>query len=203
LGLKTGAYARRPKTFPNKPTKERLDRAREAGECLDDRPILSDRGEKLSETITEITPTLRNLRTRGTIDSNEYAAALRLCQDWHGARFRGAATVRYRERVDGEGGRDYESDYVITCRQSVHSALRSVHKILSPALAWVISTMGDAPPLSKLGEYYAPDKGVNVQSTRGADALRFALAILCEHYGIDHRLVRLSKSTETIVAMMG
>ena len=202
LGLRTGAYARRPKTFPTKPTPERIARAKESGECMDDRPVMSEKGEKLSETITEITPTLRILKARGTIDPDEYAAALQLCRDWHGARFRGAATVRYRERVDGEGGQNYESDHVITCRQKVYHALRAVDPVLSPPLAWIISTMGDSPPLSKLGEYYAPDRPINTQSTRGADALRFALAILCRHYGFHHRLSKLSESAQNIVAMM-
>ena len=203
LGLKTGAYARRARTFPTKPTPERVARAKEMGECLDDRPVVSDKGVKLSETITEITPVLRILKSRGTIDPEEYAAALQLCQDWHGARFRGAATVRYRERVDGEGGgQNYESDHVISCRQRVYHALRAVDPVLSPAVAWVISTMGDSPPLSKIGEYYAPDKPLNTQSTRGADALRFALMILCRHYGFNHRLAKLSQTAQNIVAMI-
>ncbi len=190
MGLRTGAYARRAKTFPTQPTPERVARGREAGEALDKRPVYSDAGEELNERLTELVPILKGLLRRGTISDIEYVAALKLCRDWHGARFRGPGTVKYRERVDGEGQGMLENDYVIACRQRVSTAMKAVDPILQPAVAWVISSMGDAVPLSKLGEYYAPGKNIQAQSTRGADALRFALMILCRCYGLDHPIVR-------------
>ena len=204
MGLRTGEYARRPKTFPTQPTKERIAAGKTKGEYLDTRPVYSDAGEELNERITEMVPVLKGLMRRGTINQDEYVAAMKLCTDWYGARFRGAGTVKYRERVDGEGQGSLESDHVIACRQRVYTAMNAVHPVLQPALAWTIATMGDPPPLSKLGEYYAPDKGAQAQSARGADALRFSLMILCSHYGIGHQVVRRveSASKDLVVSLL-
>lgn len=204
MGIRTGEYQRRDKIFPTQPTPERVSSGKVCGEWLDMRPVYSDAGEELNERITEMVPALKGLLRRGTINQDEYLAAMRLCRDWYGARFRGAGTVQYRERVDGEGQGVAESDYVIACRQRVYTACQAVHPILQPALAWCISTMGDAPPLSKLGSYYAPDKNLQAQSARGADALRFSLMILCQHYGIGHEVVRRveSASRDLVVSLL-
>jgi hypothetical protein len=190
MGLRSGKYAARPKTFPTQPTPERVARGKANGEYLDTRPVKSDAGEELNERITEMVPVLRGLLKRGTIEQTEYIAAMKLCYDWYGARFRGGGTVQYRERVDGEGQGVTESEHILVCRQRVYRAMKAVDPILQPAVAWVVATMGDPPPLAKLGEYYAPSRSQQAQSARGADALRFALTILCRHYGIDHHVVR-------------
>jgi len=204
MGFRTGEYHARPKVFPTQPTPERVARGKGLDEKLDSRPVYSDAGEALSERITEMVPVLKGLMRRGTISRDEYLAAMQLCKDWYGARFRGAGTVQYRERVDGEGQGVIESDYTVACRQRVYNAMRQVHPVLQPSLAWVIAAMGDPPPLSKLGEYYAPDKGTQAQSARGADALRFALMILCQHYGIAHPVVRRveSASRDLVVSLL-
>ena len=194
MGLRSGKHAQRPKVFPTQPTPERVARGKAHGEYLDTRPVKSDAGEELNERITEMVPVLRGLVKRGTIEQTEYIAAMKLCHDWYGSRFRGGGTVQYRERVDGEGQGVTEADYTIACRQRVYSAMRAVDPVLQPSLAWVIATMGDPPPLAKLGEYYAPSKNQQAQSARGADALRFALTILCRHYGLDHPVVRKVES---------
>ena len=190
LGLLTGEYRKREKRPPNLPTRERVARGREVGEILDQRQVLSDKGEPLPDVfIIEITPVLRELKRRGTLDGEEYTAALQLCRDYYGARFPGPVMARYQERVDGSSGHN-ESEYMFDCRKRFSRAWKAVDPIFEAALAWIVASLGDSQPLSKLGAFYAPCKPVNAQSTRGADALRFACDILCRHYGIDDRFSR-------------
>jgi hypothetical protein len=189
MGITTGAHAARPKTFPTQPTPERVERGKEREEVLDRRPLLSDRGEALNEHITEIAPQLRALYRRRTISSQEYAAALQLCKDWHGARFRGAATVKYEMRVDGGGRGHYESDHVIACRQRVNNVLARIgDRDLAEGIAWIIGSMGDGEPLYVLGKrHLLPGEDCPsdaVLSVRGAVLLRNALRFLCRCYGI-------------------
>lgn len=195
LGLTTGQYAKRPKISPDQPTPERGKRGKEVGEVLDRRALKSDAGEELNAHVTEITPAVRALKQRQTLSDEEYQAAMRFLQDVHGARFQAAITVRYQERVDGGGSALYESDYVIARRQSLRKAIRSVHPLFSPALAWLVKSMGDPEPLSKLGAYYAPNRSLATQSARGAGVLCFALVELCNYYGINHPLSGASKAS--------
>lgn len=204
LGLTTGQYAKRPRISPDQPTPERVRQGKKVGEVLDRRALTSDKGEELNVHVTEITPAIRALRQRGTIGDEEHQAALKFLQNVHGSRFTGSVTVRYQERVDGGGGGIYESDFVIANRQALRSAIRSVHPLLSPALAWLIKSMGDPEPLSILGAYYAPGRSAATQSARGAGVLCLALTELCEHYGIDHPLSRRARSEhlEAVLALI-
>lgn len=202
LGILTGEYRKRPRHSPDRPTEERLKRAREAGEQMDRRQLTSDKGEPLNAYVTEISPILKELKRRKTIDHDEYMAALQFTKDFYGSRFPGPTAVKYKERVDGGSGRYIESDHVIACRQRFHRAWDSVDPILHAALAWLCVSIGDTQPLSKLGSIYCPDKPTNTQSTRGADALRFTLAILCRFYGFNHRWSKLSESAQEIVALL-
>jgi hypothetical protein len=202
LGILTGEYRKRPRHSIDRPTEERIQRGKEAGECLDRRQLTSDKGEPLNVYVTEISPVLKELKRRNTIDHDEYHAALQFTRDFYGSKFPGPTAVKYKERVDGGTGRYIESDHVIACRQRFHRAWDAVDPILHAALAWLCVSIGDTQPLSKLGSIYCPDRPTNTQSTRGADALRFALSILCRFYGINHKWARLSESAKSIVAML-
>lgn len=190
LELRSGGYAKRPKTHPAQPTPERVLRGREAGEVLGREQWLNDRGEAVGEPKTEMTPALKSLLARGTIDDNEYEAATRLCKHWYFSQFGGPATSQYRERVDGGGGELSLAvqERRVYYRQRFYDAVRSVHGLLAPAVAWTLSTMGDPKPLSAMGAYYVPGKSESTRSARAAAMLQITLAMLCEHYGISHRL---------------
>ena len=209
LGLLTGEYRNRPKTFPTQPTPERVRQAKQRGEVLDKRPVLSDKGEELGESITEIVPQLRMLWRKGTINRDEFTAAIQLCKDWYGSGFRGAATVQYDKiRVDGGGG-NYESDHVIACRQRFARAVVALGLDAAEVTAWLIRSMGDGDPLYELGRYYArsPEElqSQTRLSTRGGEELRTVLRDLCKHYGIDpsrRRGAKLSPTAMAIVAII-
>ena len=202
LGLLTRAYQSRPKVFPTAPTPERLLQGKKSGEVLDRRPVMSDKGEPLSEYITEIVPALRNLRRLGTLDHDEYEAAVQLCKDYYGARFPGPAASKYQERVDGGGKGQIENDHMIACRQKFHRAWDYVHPYFEYALAWVLSTLGDPPPLEKVGAFYAPARAPSMQTTIGGANVKAALAILCSHYRINHRVQSISGGARVVLALL-
>lgn len=180
------------------PTPERARMAREAGERIIPQIMLTDGGNATGVYNWHITPVVNELRRRGTITSEEYAAADKFMGQWYRGMYRGPATVRYEARTDGGCGELDIEELRWQYAKRAKAAFKAVDPIFQPALAWLIRSLGDPVPLKVLGAYYAPDKGEQTQSSQGAIVLRLALVFLCRHYQIDHsfsqqRVERLSE----------
>lgn len=205
LGLTRGI--KRPNEHPAQPTRQRILQAKARGELLDRRPLKTERGEVLNESITELVPQLRMLHRRRTISTPQFTGALQLCRDWHGSQFRGAATVNYDFRVDGGRGQLYESEYILDCRDRVYRALDHVPERMIEAVAWIIESMADGPPLSNLGaRYLRPEEWDSLPNeaqlcTRGGVILRFTTDILCDAYRIRLDSRELTPHARAILAM--
>lgn len=167
------------------PTPERLNQARRrqqtvavpASEVIDEEEIISWR----------ISPTIDDLLRRGTIEKPEHAAAMKFLRHYYLGEYVGPRTSSFKERINGGNTVDRETSRVHYSRE-VRKAIMAVDPMFHQALAWMIASLGEGWPLKVLGEHYAPGLGAQTQSARGGQALASACAMLCRHYGMQHRL---------------
>lgn len=163
------------------PTPERGRQALRAGLVVEERGSGEERHWRIS-------PVLQELKRRKTIEEPEYLAACRFLREYFMGVYAGPKAFGYRERTSPSAE---SSDYLtqrIHYAQETDRAISAVDPFFYPALRWLVATLGEAPPLSKLGEHYAPRLGLQTQSARGGQVLSTLCAYLCRHYGIQHRL---------------
>lgn len=160
------------------------------------KPDMDDSELKVSIAVGEgdtvatwrISPSLNGLLQRRTITPQEFNAAQRFLRDYFLGMYAGPASSRYAERSGpSHGDTDRETRRVHHARE-VQKAMRAVDQVYQPALAWLIASLGEAPPLQVLGSYYARDLGSQTQSARGGQVLSLCCMMLCRHYGMDHPL---------------
>lgn len=195
---------RGPSNEDHAPTPERMNHARSSGEVVRANVIYTESGFPTASYYWQITPVIDDLKRRGTLDPEEYDAAFRFMRHWHNGIHRGPATSRIAPRCDGEVNDMTPDERRWHYSGMAKNAFKSVNHKLQPALAWLIKAMGDPVPLKVLGAYYAPNKGVQTQTSQGALALRLACAELCEYYGIDHALSRkrIEQLSEVLLAQI-
>ena len=152
------------------PTPERAAQARAAG-------------QKVKVSIID------TMRARGALSAEEHEAAMRFLSYWHMAQFRGPATVRYMPKHDASLHEMLPSERQAYSREQVRAAMISVDGLLHQAIAWLVLTMADHPPLHELGKYYSPSINEKARSAIGGMVVRLACASLCRHWGMKHRLV--------------
>lgn len=136
-----------------------------------------------------ISPVLDELRRRKTLSREEHAAASRFLREYYLGMHAGpSVSPGYAER----GSPSAEDRDRVTERlhyaEEVRKAISAVDRLYYPAVGWLIASMAEGAPLSRLGEHYAPDLGVQTQSARGGQVLALMCAFLCRHYGMQHRL---------------
>jgi hypothetical protein len=148
----------------------------------------------------QIVPVIDSLRQRGTLSAEEYEAAMRFLSYWHMSAFRGPATVRFMPKYDVSINEMLPSERTAYAREQVRGAMLSVDGLLHQAMAWLVLTMADHPPLSKLGSYYAPHINEKAQGAVGAQMVRLACTSLCRHWGMKHRLV--DKKLKTLAEIL-
>jgi hypothetical protein len=173
------------------PTPERAQRAREAGQKVKCVVVETDGGDDSGHRTWHIVPVIDSLRQRGTISPEEHEVAMRFLSYWHMAAIRGPATVRFMPRYDVSIGEMLPTERQAYASQMVRAAMISVDPLLHQAMAWLVLTMADHPPLHELGKYYAPHANEKARSAAGGQALRLALASLCRHWGMKHRLINM------------
>lgn len=193
---------RGPGNEDHAPTPQRVERAAEKDEVIRANVIYTESGFPTSNFYWSITPVIDDLRRRGTISEEEYQAAFRFMRHWHNGIHKGPPGSKFAPRYDG-----VSTDMTPTERQWHYAgmakrAFNAIEPLYQPALAWLIHAMGDPIPLKRLGEYYAPDKGAQTQSSQGAMALRFACIKLCDYYGIPHGLskAKIQELSEILLA---
>jgi hypothetical protein len=167
---------------PVSPTPERIQRAIAAGEGVDERGSGDDRHWRIS-------PILQELKRRKTITSADHAAACRFLREYYLGLYASPRAFGYSEKTSrsANGSSEYEIQRVHYARET-ERAILSVDPIYHRALQWLVATLGDGAPLAELGRHYAPDLGTQTQSARGGQVLALLCAMLCRHYGIEHRL---------------
>jgi hypothetical protein len=182
------------------PLPERVQQALARGEEVRVSVVRTEKGEDSGHRVWKIVPVLDDLKRRGTINEEEYEAAMRFCRHWvHGA-FIGPVSSRFTPKYDGAVGDMHPNERMMHYRKMWRNAWNSVNPILQPALVWLISATEDGRPLEWLGAYYVPQQGLQSQKTKGAAFLQMACVFLCQHYGIDHRLTR--KNIESVLQKM-
>src|SRR5690606_29811693 len=98
-------------------------------------------------TTWRISPSLNGLLQRRTITNQEFQAAQRFLRDYFLGMYAGPASARYAERTGpSHSDVDRETRLVHHARE-VQKAMRAVDQIYQPALAWLIASLGEAPPL--------------------------------------------------------
>lgn len=164
------------------PTPQRIARAAAEGQTAE------FGGDGEGEVAWRISPALDDLLRRGTLEHAEHAAAMKFLRHYYLGLYAGPKTPGYKERINGGGGAgDYEDRRVHYAIQ-VERAIFAVDPLFHRALSWMVGSLTNPSPLSKLGAYYAPNLGAQTQSARGGQALATACAMLCRHYGMQHRL---------------
>lgn len=167
---------------PVGPTPERLRQAEASGLVVDERGLGEERHWRIS-------PVLQELKRRKTITSEEHAAACRFLREYYLGLYASPKAFGYREKTSpsANGSADYMEQRIHYARET-ERAIASVDPVYYRALQWLVATLGEGAPLSALGEHYAPSLGSQTQSARGGQVLALLCAMLCRHYGIQHRL---------------
>jgi hypothetical protein len=171
------------------PTPERAAQARAAGQKVKVSIIDTDGGEDSGHRTWQVVPIIDTMRARGALSAEEHEAAMRFLSYWHMAQFRGPATVRYMPKHDASLHEMLPSERQAYSREQVRAAMISVDGLLHQAIAWLVLTMADHPPLHELGKYYSPSINEKARSAIGGMVVRLACASLCRHWGMKHRLV--------------
>lgn len=142
-----------------------------------------------SEQRWRISPIVDELRRRGTITTEEHAAACRFLREMYIGLYSnpGLKSQQYERSARSANGYDPVLEKVHFAKET-ERAILSIDPLLYPILRWLVGTLGDSKPLSSLGEDYAPGLGAQTQSARCGAALALLCASLCRHYGIKHRL---------------
>lgn len=169
---------------PMGPTPERVRQAQARQQSV---ISTSNNADEDDISTWKIAPALDDLLRRGTIEQEEYQAAMKFLRHYYLGIYVGPRTSSFRERVNGAAPVDRDTRRVHYARE-VEKAILAVDPMFHRALAWMISSLGEGWPLRVLGEHYAPNLGAQTQSARGGQALATACAMLCRHYGMQHRL---------------
>jgi hypothetical protein len=164
------------------PTPERLRHARAAGLAVETWGSGEERQWRIS-------PVLKELKRRKTISSASHAALGRFLREYYLGLYASPKAFGYSEKTSASanGSADYLTQRIHYARET-ERAILSIDPAYQEALQWVVSTLGDSAPLSRLGEHYAPGVGLQTQSAKAGMVLELLGAMLCRHYGIAHRL---------------
>jgi hypothetical protein len=165
---------------PVGPTPERARKAMEAGLALE----MSGEGERRH---WRISPVLDELKRRKTLTIEEHAAACRFLREYYLGMITGPRTQKYERASPSAEQIDRDTQRIHYARET-ERAILSIDPVYYRALQWLVATLGEGTALQALGEHYAPGLGSQTQSARGGQVLALLCAMLCRHYGIQHRL---------------
>ncbi len=198
--LETFLTRRGPQGGDHEPTPERARHAAVAGQSITANVIHSEAGFPTAIHYWRITPVVDTLKARGTLNENEYDAALRYMRYYAGSRHKGPATAQYLPRYDCDMQSMGPTERAYEMGQRRAIAEKAVHQFFRRALRWLEAAAEDERPLWHLGAMYYPEISQSQQSQKASVILHFTLAMLADHFGIGHRFTpdEITQAVETV-----
>jgi hypothetical protein len=198
--LETYLTRRGPRDEPHDPTPQRAARAIATGQTIQANIIHTEAGFPTAIHYWRITPVVDTLAKRGTLNENEYDAALRYMRYYAGSRHKGPATAQYLPRYDCDMQSMGPAERAMEMGQRRAIAEKAVHPFFRKALRWLECAAEDERPLWHLGAMYYPEISQSQQSQKASVILHFTLAMLAEHFGIGHRFTQheIEEAVETV-----
>ena len=171
------------------PTPQRIAMANEkhSGRQLRASSICTEKGNPTGEYFWRVSPIIDELEKRGTIDRQDWHVATRYMCHYVGSHGRGPATSKMLPYYDKSFQVLSPPERAIAFGQAVAAARQAVHPFGHPVLDWLEASCGDEEPLWRLGEVYYPGLSRSQQSAKAPAMLHTTLAMLADHYGMQHR----------------
>jgi hypothetical protein len=199
LGLKSGAYAARPKYGVGDVTPERMANARQNGLRLSREAETNDRGEEIPLQRKRLVGRLEQLKSRGTISTDGFAAALRFQSHVASSYAKaGARICSYAPRmVDCPGHPDLSPiEKAMQHQRAIAMAYRAVPVELHIVLDWMAENAIADQDHRVVASIYWPALAPDARIQRFFGLIELTCALLARHFGLaeGHKWAKLQIS---------